>query len=138
MKFDPYYGKYFDSNIALAAMLLGDPPKSDDDCWEGEEGPLLLYQGKSQHNGSPTVAVSVICSDVFAWACADCEELPANKIQELYDMWAKDPINGPLKWCCKQRNTRPQAPLRRALKEEGVWEDWMDELNPNHDERKYE
>ena len=84
--------------------------------------------GKSE--GS-TIVLFVICNDIFAWACADAEDLPFSEIPKLYRMWEKDKIYGPAKWCCIRRNEKPQQPMIDYMKKEGAWDDVMEKLPDN-------
>lgn len=92
-----------------------------DYLWDGEKG------------GS-TVVLYVNCNDLFCWGAADAEDLPLDEVKNLYDMWEKDKVWGSDKWCCARRNQQPQDPVIEKMKEQGVWEPWMDELpqNPSH------
>lgn len=67
-------------------------------------------------------ALLVNCNDIFAWACADAQELPFEQIEPLYRMWRKDPIWGSAVWCMIQRNEMPQAPVAKAIKKAGIWD----------------
>lgn len=80
---------------------------------------------------SGTVQISVLCSDLFAWGCADCESLPFAEVGALYKAWKVDPKHGVSKWCCVKRNERPQAPIERRWRAEGVWDDTMESLPEN-------
>jgi hypothetical protein len=75
----------------------------------------------------------VFCSDMFAWACADLEELPltSKDITELWQMWYADQKWGDIKWCCIRRNEQPQNPVIEMMKEAGSWDDVMEGLREN-------
>lgn len=75
-----------------------------------------------------TIAVGVICNDVFAWGCADAEELPYSEIIPLWRAWKADKVWGTAKWCCRQRGVKPQQPVIRRMKEAGVWDEAMEAL----------
>lgn len=74
---------------------------------------------------------SVVCSDIFAWACSDSEPLEYHELQDLYDMWIKNKTWGPAKWCCIKRNQKPQDPVVDAMKKAGAWNDEMEALGEN-------
>jgi hypothetical protein len=74
-----------------------------------------------------TVKLCVICNDVFAWACADAEELDYREITDLYDHWMKDPDWGPAIWCIKKRNQMPQGPVVDRIRAAGIWD--LDQMN---------
>ena len=80
--------------------------------------------------GSTTI-LFVICNDLFAWALADAEKLPYNEIENLYKMHKKDKIWGASKWCCIQRNMRPQKPIIDIMKKNGAWDEIMETLPEN-------
>lgn len=101
----------FIEETALAHLLMND----------------VLFAGER----GGTVDLYVDCNDVFAWAVADAEKLPYDKIQELYLMWEKDPRYGPTKWCVLQRKYMPQAPVLEAMKKAGSWDLDEKELEPN-------
>jgi hypothetical protein len=78
-----------------------------------------------------TIALLVICNDVFDWACADAQEIHLDEIQELYDMFIKDPGWGSAVWCMKKRNLMPQKPVYDDIKKEGIWDLDSMNLRPN-------
>lgn len=61
-----------------------------------------------------TLAMAVLCNDIFAWGCADAEPLLPKQLPDLYNYWKAyyDKGNiGAYLWCCKERNERPQKPV---------------------------
>ncbi len=111
--FTEYEGKrYFDEEVALAQLLL--------------EGVLFLSYASEK-----TVSLAVNCNDIFTWGCADAEDLPLNQVEPLYEMVLKHPKWGSSIWCCLQRNEQPQAPVARAMKEAGEWDEIMEKLPEN-------
>ena len=86
-----------------------------------------------------TIVVFVLCNDVFAWGCADAEELDyserneeKNELKELLEFHLNcDKGWGSVKWVCKKRNEQPQAPMITAMKEVGAWNDMMEALPLN-------
>lgn len=79
-----------------------------------------------------TIVLFVNCSDIFAWGCADAENLTTSDILPLYKLYAVNKTWGPAKWCCFKRNEKPQRPVEKAMREAGVWDEAMDSLNPNY------
>jgi hypothetical protein len=71
---------------------------------------------------SKIISLNVNCNDVFAWGCADAEELLYSEIQDLYDHWVKDPNWGAAVWCMKKRNELPQAPVYNMIQKSGIWD----------------
>lgn len=67
------------------------------------------------------ITLHVNCSDVFAWACADSEDITYSEITELYEMWKKDNTWGSAAWCIKKRKERPQKPVEDRMTKAGIW-----------------
>lgn len=80
-----------------------------------------------------TTILFVNCNDLFAWGCADSEDLLNEEIGPLYKMHMSDPEYGASKWCCIKRNMKPQKPIVDRWKKAGRWDDQMEALqdNPN-------
>jgi len=68
----------------------------------------------------------VNCNDVFAWACADSEDVTYSEIHDVYAMWRKDPVWGPAIWCIRKRKMKPQGPVEKAIRDKGIWN--LDEI----------
>lgn len=83
-----------------------------------------------------TIVLFVLCSDIWMWACADAEPIGYDKLPELCEMYMEDKCWGVTKWACKKRNMRPQKPIREGMKRDGVWDEEMDNLKPNYDEKE--
>lgn len=60
-------------------------------------------------------ALCVNCNDIFAWACADAEEIFVDELDSLYKMWLKDKTWGAALWCIQRRNLMPQKPVADAM-----------------------
>lgn len=112
---------YFCDEMALARLLIDEAIFCNSRDY--------LFDGKK--SGHSTL-LFVVCNDIFSWGCADAEDLPLDKIEELYNMHMADRKWGAAKWCCKQRKEKPQNPVAEAMKKDGSWEPWMDELAPNY------
>jgi hypothetical protein len=78
-------------------------------------------------------SLSVVCSDVFAWGCADAEPIDGDEesLTELARYMMENAKWGSTQWACKKRNQQPQAPVAEAMKREGAWPKFMDCLLPN-------
>jgi hypothetical protein len=80
----------------------------------------------------------VNCNDVFAWACADCEEITENdgeepsEIIELYKCYKQSSKWGGTRWVCIKRKEKPQDPIVEAMKKDGQWDEVMENLPPNY------
>jgi hypothetical protein len=93
----------------------------------------VFYGGKSAGH---TVVLYVNCNDVFAWGCADAENLPFEEIGNLYKMHVASPGWGSVKWCCKQRKQKPQKPVEAEMRKDGVWDEMMESLPENTMDRE--
>lgn len=78
-----------------------------------------------------TIVLFVICNDVFAWGCADSEEITCDELPVLYKAVKADPKNAVVKWACKKRNLQPQRPIVTRMKADGSWDDEMEALPKN-------
>lgn len=67
------------------------------------------------------ITIHVNCNDVFAWGCADAEDINHGELQDLYEMWKKDPAWGPAVWCIKKRKQMPQKPVEDLINKAGIW-----------------
>lgn len=92
------------------------------------DGDKCFHDGPLQQE---TVVLFVNCNDVFAWGCADSETLPYDQIECLFRMWHADRKWGADKWCCKQRDQKPQKPVEDQMRADGSWDDTMESLSPN-------
>ncbi len=88
------------------------------------------YYYKGEMDGH-TVVLFVNCNDVFAWACADSEDIAYDDITALFEAHMKDKRFGSDKWCCQRRQQKPQAPLEKMMREAGSWDDKMEQLPAN-------
>lgn len=104
----------FLDTIAVAEMLIAD----------------ILFVGWGDI-GYERTELLVICNDIFMWGSADYEKLPAYEIQKCYEMWKADPNWGAIKWCCIHRNLKPQNPVVKDMKRDGVWDEIMENLPEN-------
>lgn len=76
-------------------------------------------------------ALFVICNDIFAWACADAEEIDYDEFETLYAYYKKDDNFGSSVWCIKKRGIMPQKPVYEAIMREGIWDLDKMKLKPN-------
>jgi hypothetical protein len=111
----------FEAELALAHLLMNGVIFTNDHWWE-KEAPQHLQKA---------TGLFVNCSDVFAWGCADSDELPHDQIKPLYKLWAANPKWGPVKWACIHRDEQPQEPIKRDMKAEGYWDAELEVLPEN-------
>jgi hypothetical protein len=82
--------------------------------------------------GKETIVLFVNCNDLFYWGTADCEHLTLGEVRDLFEAWRADPSWGVSIWCCKKRKLRPQVPIVKMMKEQGVWTDELEALPAPH------
>jgi hypothetical protein len=109
--------EYFEASDALAVLILSNVVFLNCYGWK-DEWPVEARRA---------VAPIVNCNDIFAWGCADGEELPYHEIYNLWNFWRKDPIYGSAIWCMIRRNEMPQKPVERDIRKAGIWD--LDALN---------
>jgi hypothetical protein len=102
-----------DPEHKLAHLLIEGEMFCNDGWW-------LIKEGKPWQEGYITHHVN--CNDVFAWGCADSEDITYDKVGELYEMWKKDPIYGTAAWCIRKRKMMPQKPVEEAMRKAGIWD----------------
>lgn len=100
-------------NEMLAVLLV------EDVCF------VSTYNNSTKrHDGG--IYIIVICSDTFAWACADGEAIRHDDILDVYvasrTMW------GVTRWVSLRRNMRPMIQIEKRMRESGVWDSAMDDL----------
>lgn len=61
------------------------------------------------------ISIAVICNDVFAWGCADAENLLHSDLEVVARAHIKDAKWGIVAWCIKRRRCMPQKPVAEAM-----------------------
>ena len=100
-------------------------------AWLLEHGVLMANERETMYEGQKegkTIVLYVLCSDIFAWACADAEDLPLDQVSVLYKAVKADPKWGAAKWCAKKRECLPQQPAIDLMKKDGAWDAEMEAL----------
>lgn len=113
----------YDEDLALAILL------KESILFSNEASFSYTFEGKIYNE--KTTGLFVNCNDIFAWGCADAENLPYDQISILYKMWKDDNKWGFAKWCCKIRNQQPQSPVKKDMIKDGSWDEEMDKLSAN-------
>ena len=105
-----------DEKFAIAHLLINDV--------------IMVFQQyeKEKPYDERGSGLSVLCSDTFAYACADAEDLPYNSILELYRRWREDPRWGVTQWISERRSMVPIPPLVDLMKKEGAWDETMQQI----------
>jgi hypothetical protein len=117
----PATEQVFESERALAHLLMNHVIAINSNWWR-DDAPEDIRN---------SIAVFVNCNDIFAWGCADAEDLPHNEVEKLYRMWQKDPAWGAAIWCIQQRNQQPQRPVAERIRQAGIWDLDSMGLKPN-------
>ena len=112
---------FFEEENALALLLINEVVFLNSHWWED----------KWPDEAKKRTSLNVNCNDIFAWGCADAENMDYRDIEHVYRMWRADPKWGPAKWCAIRRNQQPQLPVIAAMKKDGAWDDMMEKLGEN-------
>jgi hypothetical protein len=96
----------------LAHLILEDVIFCNNGWWYKEEGVNWPKDYITLHVG---------CNDIFAWGCADAEDITHSEINELYEMYTKDNNLGPAAWCIKKRKQMPQSPVEEQFNKSKIW-----------------
>lgn len=112
---------YFDENEALACLLVAQVAFCN-------QRKYVCLDGTSEKS---TTVIFMSCNDVFAWGCADGEDLINDDIEPLFKMWHADKQYGYVRWVCIKRNEKPQAPFVKGMKTAGAWDEVMEALPDN-------
>lgn len=120
--------EHFNVEEALSLLLLHEQVFLNNNWWK-EEWPK---------DAKDSFYIGVNCNDVFAWGCADSEELKFNDLKDLFEYWEKDNNWGPVIWCIIKRKEMPQRPVYKRIQEAGIWN--LDDLQKQHglEENKYD
>lgn len=111
----------FEPTLALAHLLINEVVFINRLHWR-DDVPEDVKQN---------ITVFVNCNDVFAWGCADSEDLPLHELENLYRMWLKDPAWGSAVWCMQKRSWMPQKPVEKRIRAAGIWDLDRMNLEPN-------
>lgn len=109
----------FDENHALVILIANNVVFLNDYWWKSESA-------NWPDSACKTFSINVNCSDIFAWGCADSEDLLFHDLASLYDHYIKDPIFGSSIWCIKKRNMMPQKIIKDKIHKAGIWN--LDEI----------
>jgi len=74
-----------------------------------------------------TIVAFVNCNDTFGGG-GDAECVSTDELEELYRFHLANTIWGSTKWVCKKRNSQPWWRVIDRMKENGVWDDMMENL----------
>ena len=125
----------FDENEALAHLLASGQVFLNNHWWKGEKKYLPEGVDPWPEAACKTFSINANCNDVFAWACADAEEVEYHELESLYEHFHKDPMWGTAVWCIKKRNEMPQKPVEEAIRKAGFWDLDSMGLEENYSEK---
>lgn len=91
----------------------------------------LVASGLCFWGGENDDQLEFLCSDMFAWGCADAERITDEDLSSVYELWKTDPEWGLDKWVLRKRNEQPQAPVKRLMIDAGVWDQSLEALPEN-------
>ena len=88
---------------------------------------------KKLTNDGKTIVLFLNCNDVFAWACADAEDVSSiEELKSLYDYCEKyGAWEGSTIWVCMKRKQKPQSPVEKMLKDNNTWPIELDTIEEN-------
>ena len=107
----PEKEKIFEVEEAVALLLINEVIFLNSHHWEKE------WPDRARK----TTSLNVNCSDIFAWGCADAEEICVDdEIEDLYRMWKDNPTWGSALWCMMKRREMPQKPVEEDMRKDDV------------------
>lgn len=118
---------YFEHGAALALLLANEVIFPNSHWWKKKgaswpHGKVIEPPNPWPDDAAEAATLFVNCNDVFAWGCADADDLPMSEVENLYRMWRKDPLWGAAVWCIKRTRTWPQGPVERDIRKAGIWD----------------
>ena len=119
----------FEPEKALAHLLISERVFINNHWWKSaiKKNDLhRLPENPWPEDACETFGIFVNCNDVFAWACADAEEMTHDELESVYEHFEKDPVYGTVVWCIKKRQQMPQAPVYDDIQKAGIWD--LDEI----------
>ena len=113
----------FEESQAIAYLLATEILLSNRPWWD-----KTLTKKQQQ-----LTTLAVLCNDVFAWGCADAEDIDYDDLEDLWNYYVKDPVNGPIVWCIIKRKSMPQKPVYDDIQNAGIWDlNKIKGLEPNY------
>lgn len=78
---------------------------------------IFLFPDENQWGDKVTIML-VRCNDLFDKG-EDAQEIYVYELSDLYHMWEKDPVWGPMVWCAAKREVMPQTAIVKQMEENG-------------------
>lgn len=114
-------------NNSMVAVLL-----AKEVVWVREASATVNKDSPYEATYPNSTMVFVGANDVFAWGCADAEELPEDQIKDLFLEWHNHKEVGVMAWLCIKRQEKPQKPVEDMMRKAGRWDDVLEALPENH------
>lgn len=95
---------------------------------------IINKDSKYEASGEGT-ALYVNTNDMFAWGCADAEDLPHEEIPKLFMHYHQNGADGVVMWACYRNQMQPQRAVKADMIARGVWNAGLEALTPNMDSR---
>lgn len=116
---------YFDEDEAILQLLSDGILFSNFRTYSSDDKKLA--------NDGKTIVLFMMCNDVFAWSCADAEDVSSTEdLKSLYDYCEKyGAWEGSAIWVCMKRKQKPQIPVVKMLKDKNAWPIELDTLQDN-------
>lgn len=87
-------------------------------CWDDTD--YLWWRGKDSATEGP-LQFFVNCNDVFAWGCADVEQIESDEDLDALDQAKADaPNDWPFLWVARKRGMRPQGAAYKHFDKESI------------------
>ncbi len=97
-----------DIEYKLARLIMEHEIFCNNGWWYKEEGKPWQEDAITLHAG---------CNDIFAWGCADSEDVKHGDVNDIYAFWKHDPDHGVAAWCIMKRKQMPQRPVEKMFRE---------------------
>ncbi len=127
---DPIFFTIDDKEYCIETKALSEMLAADGFLFvSGDSGPFW----ETADGDKGPCSIHVNCNDLFAWGCADSEPLPMSEIGAFYKAWKAGRVDN---WASARRNLQPQSPIRDRMKKNGKWDEAMEALPKNPDDKK--
>ena len=95
--------------------------------WLLHKEAIFIFPAEETNNAT----LYVYCTNVFSAAVDDRQPIPYDEIENLYNAIKHDGYFGKVKWCCLQRNMKPQESIINLLKTVNMWTPELEALPIN-------
>ncbi len=95
--------------------------------WLLHKESVFIFPGE----GTNIASLYVYCTNIFCSATDDRQPVPYDAIEKLYNAIKHDGYFGKVRWCCLQRNMKPQESIITLLKTVNMWTPELEALPIN-------